>query len=241
MQNALDKTIDTLMVNQGIVVQPKDILSIVVTCRDPELSITLNLPLYSYQAGSTTSSSTYSQRMLGYLVDMEGCIDFPLLGRLKVAGLTREQLTEMIKQKIIEDGLIKEPIVVTEFMNFKISVLGEVRSPGTFNLQDDKITILEAIGRAGDLTIYGKRDDILVIRHDPNDGITYHRVNLRSADLIYSPVFYLKQNDVVYVSPNNTAVARSRINENRSLGVSVSLASFLVTVTTLIINITNNK
>jgi len=234
MQDALNKTTDTVEVNRGIVIQPKDILSIVVTCRDPELSISLNLPLYSYQAGSTSASYTYSQRMLGYLVDMEGCIDFPQMGKLKVAGLTREQLSEIIKQKIVENGLIREPIVNTEFMNFKISVLGEVRNPGMFNLTDDKITILEAIGRAGDLTIYGRRDNVLVMRHEPDDVITYYHLDLRSVELIHSPAFYLKQNDVIYVSPNNTTAARSRINENRTLGVSISLASFLINLALLL-------
>jgi len=239
MQDALNKTTDTVTVNQGIVVQSKDILSIVVTCIIPDLAISLNLPLYSYQAGSTTAAASYSQRMLGYLVDTEGCIDFPVLGRLKVAGLTREQLSEMIKQKIIENGLIKEPIVNVEFMNFKISVLGEVRNPGTFNLADDKITILEAIGRAGDLTIYGKRDNVLVQRREQNDIIMYYRVDLRSADLVHSPAFFLRQNDVVYVSPNNTVAANSRINQNRTLGVSINLASFLTNIVLLIYNLSN--
>ena len=239
LQDALNKTTDTIEFNQGIVIQPKDILSIVVSCRDPELSISLNLPLYSYQAGSTTASSSYSSRMLGYLVDMEGCIDFPLLGRLKVAGLTREQLTEMIKQKIVENGLIREPIVNTEIMNFRISVLGEVRSPGFFSLQDDKITILEAIARAGDLTIYGRRDNVLVQRHEQNGVINNYYIDLRSVEMYHSPAFYLKQNDVVYVSPNNTIAARSRINENRTLGVSISLASFLTNLALLVINLTN--
>jgi len=238
MQDVLNNTTDTV-VNRGIVIQPKDILSIVVTCIIPDLAISLNLPLYSYQAGSTTAATNYSSRMLGYLVDMDGCVDFPVLGRLKVAGLTREQLSEMIKQKIIENGLIKEPIVNVEFMNFKISVLGEVRNPGTFNMADDKITILEAIGRAGDLTIYGKRDNVLVQRREQNDVIMYYRVDLRSADLVHSPAFFLRQNDVVYVSPNNTVAANSRINQNRTLGVSINLASFLTNIVLLIYNLSN--
>jgi len=240
LQDALNKTTDSVEANNGIVIQPKDILSIVVSCRDPELSISLNLPLYSYQAGSTTTATSYSSRMLGYLVDMDGCIDFPLLGRLNVAGLTREQLSEMVKRKIIDDGLIREPIVNAEFMNFRISVLGEVRSPGTFYLQDDKVTILEAIGRAGDLTIYGRRDNILVRRHEPNGDINNYRIDLRSVEMVNSPAFYLKQNDVVYVSPNNTVAARSRINENRTLGVSINLASFLTNLAILFINLYKN-
>ena len=171
---------------------------------------------------------------MGYLVDMNGEIDFPALGKLKVIGLTREELSNMIKQRLITEDIIKDAVVTTELMNFKISVLGEVRIPGTYSLQDDKITIFEAIGRAGDLTIYGKRDDILVMRREPNDVIKYYRVNLLSTSIIDSPVFYLQQNDVVYVSPNNTVAARSRINENRTVGVGISFASLFVNLAVLL-------
>ena len=235
MQDAVDHAAERVGVNLGIVIQPKDILSIVVSSRDPKLAIELNLPLHSYQAGSTVASSSYNQRLLGYLVDMEGNIDFPILGRLKVTGMNREQVSEMIKQRIINNGLIFDPVVVVEFMNFKISVLGEVRNPGMFTLQDDKITILEALARAGDLTIYGRRDNILVQRHEQSGVVNFYHVDLRSVDLIHSPVFYLRQNDIVYVSPNNTVAARSRINENRSLGVGISIMSLLINLAILIL------
>ena len=217
----------------GIEIQPKDILSIIISSREPLLSMDLNLPYHSYQAGSNISSGSYSQRLLGYQVDVEGYIDFPLFGRMKVEGMTRDQLSHVIKQKIIDEGQIKNPIVITEFMNFKISVLGEVKNPGMFYIQDDKITIFEAIGRAGDLTIYGRRDNVLVQREQNGKVISY-RVDLRSTDIIRSPVFYLQQNDVVYITPNNTVAARSRINENRTLGVGISMASLLANIVMLI-------
>ena len=236
MQDAFDKRMKTIDVYEGIVVQPKDMLSIVVSSKDPELAQSFNLPLQTYQAGSATTSYGYSHRLLGYMVDLEGNIDFPTLGKLKVVGLTREQLADMIRQKLVRSGLILDAIVTVEFGNFKISVLGEVRSPGTFTLVDDRITILEAISRAGDLTLYGKRDNVLV-RREQEGKIAFHRVDLRSKALFDSPVYYLQQNDVVYVQPNNTMIARSRINENRSLNVWISLASFLTSVTILIINL----
>jgi len=220
-------------VYQGIVVQPKDILTIIVSSRYPEMAITFNKPLSSYQAGSTAVSSSYSQRILGYLVDIEGNIDYPVLGKLQVLGLTREQVSYMIQTKLIEGGHLGDAIVTTEFMNFKITVLGEVRSPNSFNIQDDRITILEAIGRAGDLTIYGRRDNVLVTR-EQNGVISHHRVDLRSATLTQSPAYYLQQNDVVYVEPNHVVAERSGINENRTLGVAISFASVLISLATLL-------
>ena len=236
MQDVDDGTVEKIAAYQGVVIQPKDILNITVSSRNPELAISFNKPLVSYQSGSSSASSGYSYRILGYLVDTEGNIDFPIFGELKVMGLTREQVSNMIKQRLIEENLIRDPIVTTEIMNFKISVLGEVRSPGRFDIQDDRITILEALGRAGDLTIYGRRDNVLV-RREQNGAIHSYRVDLRSASLINSPVFYLQQNDVVYVSPNNTVAANSRINQNRTTGVAISLASLLTNITLLIINL----
>ena len=223
-------------INKGIIIQPKDILSITVSSRDPNLAISFNKPMVSYQAGSTSASSSYSQRILGYLVDIDGKIDFPILGPLKVKGLTREELSDMIKQQLITKDLLKDPIVTTEIMNFKITVLGEVRSPGVFELRDDKITLLEALGRAGDLTIYGRRDNVLVTREE-NGEIIYFHVDLRSSNLTQSPAFYLRQNDVIYVSPNKTQTARTEINENKSMSILLSLASFLMSLIVIISNI----
>jgi len=236
LQDVEDGQVEKMSVYQGVVIQPKDILSIIVSSRYPELVVSFNKPLVSFQAGSTMASSYSSYRMLGYLVDTEGYIEYPILGKLHVMGLTREQISAMIQQKLVKGDFVGDAIVTTEIMNFKISVLGEVRSPGMFELQNDRITILEAIARAGDLTIYGRRDNVLVMREQ--FGITHsYRVDLRSSALIHSPVFYLQQNDVVYVAPNNTISARSRINENRTLGVSISLASFLTNLVLLYRNL----
>ena len=233
MQDAVNHATERIGVYNGIVIQPKDILSIVVSCEKPELAVVFNLPLHSYQAGSSTGSAAYSQRLLGHIVDIEGNIDFPILGRIKVTGLTREQLSEIIKHKLASGGMISDAVVNVEFMNFRVSVMGEVRLPGLFTFQDDKITIFEALARAGDLTIYGRRDNILVTRHEQNGVINFYHIDLRAVDLIHSQVFYLQQNDVVYVSPNNTVAARSRINENRTIGVGISIASLLINLAIL--------
>jgi len=237
MQDADQKSADTVDIYAGIVIQPKDILSIIVSSNSPEAVSAFNLPVYTFQAGSTREFTSYSTRMLGYLVDAEGYIDFPVFDKIKVTGLTREQLSEMIKQRLIQEDHLKFPIVNTEFMNFKISVLGEVRTPGIYTIADDRFTILEAISRAGDITLYGRRDNVLV-RREQNGLITFHRVDLRSTEnILHSPAYYLQQNDVVYIQPNQTLAARSRINENRTVGVWISVASFLTSLAILINNL----
>ena len=231
-QNAGGVTNENAPVFAGIVIQPKDVLSIIISSKDPQLAMGLNLPMQSYQAGSDERSSSYTQRLLGYLVDMEGNIDFPSLGKLKVSGMTREQLAAKIQQDLREE-ILNDAIVNVEFMNFRISVLGEVSRPGTYESPNDKITILEALGRAGDLTIYGKREDVLVLR-EQNWVHQYIRVDLLSAKIYESPAFYLQQNDVVYVSPNTTMSARSQINENKMLSIWISMASVLTSLAFII-------
>jgi len=234
MQDAVDGASKEPNTYAGIVVQPKDILSINVSSRSPELASSFNLPLIQPYSSSSTMSA-YSYRQLGYQVDTEGYIDFPILGRLRVAGLTRERVSNMIKQRLQED-LVRDAIVTTEFMNFKISVLGEVRSPGTFSVTEDKITLLEALSRAGDMTIFGRRDNVLV-RRETDGVVTFHRVDLRTEALLYSPAYYLQQNDVIYVEPNKVMAERSGINEYRNVGVWISIASFLSSLTVLILNL----
>ena len=236
MRKAVDGDSEKITIYPGIVIQPKDQLCIVVSSKDPQLAMVYNLPLLTYQAGSGESASGggYMQRLLGYTVDFEGNIDFPVLGKINVGGFTRDQVSEIIKQKLIQAGQLLDPIVTTEFMNFKITVLGEVRNPGTFTIVEDRITIFEALGRAGDMTIYGRRDNILV-RREQNGYIDLYRVNILGTDINSSPAFYLRQNDVIYVEPNNTMAARTRINENKSIGVWVSVASLLTSIASMAI------
>ena len=215
-----------------VMIHGDDLLAIMVNSRDPELALPFNMPMVSYQLGSNTGGQ---QRVLGYLVDTNGNIDFPILGEIHVEGLTRMQLTELIKNKLIEGDLIKDPIVTVQFLNFKISVMGEVGRPGSFTISGDRITLLEALSMAGDLTIYGRRDRVGVIRE--NNGkrtILFH--DLRSADIFNSPCYYLQQNDIVYVEPNKAKSGQSSINQNNSIGVWVSVISLLTTIAVLIFN-----
>ena len=210
-----------------------DLLAIMVNSKDPELALPFNMPIVTFQIGSQYSGQ---QRLLGYLVDQNGDIDFPILGKLHVEGLTRMQLTELIKRKLVDEDLIKDPIVTVQFLNYKISVLGEVARPGSFEISGDRITLLEALGMAGDLTIYGRRDRIAVIRE--NDGkrqILYH--DLRDSDIFQSPCYYLQQNDIVYVEPNRARSGQSRVNSNNSVGVWMSGVSVLTSVAALLINV----
>ena len=235
---------DTLMamgINRGIVIQPQDQLSIVVSSRTPELAIQFNLPITSYQAGSEiVSSAGANQRLMGYVVSNEGEINFPVLGTILVAGKTRWELQNMIRDQIAAGGYIKDPIVTVEFMNFKISVLGEVTSPGTYSISGDKITIFQALALARDLTIYGKRDAVEVIR-EQNGQRKIYVLDLRDSDIFQSPGYYLQQNDVVYVVPNSVRAGQSTINENylKSANFWMSLASIGVTMASFAITVYN--
>ena len=213
-----------------VIIHSDDLLAIMVNSRDPELALPFNMPMVTYQLGS---NSTGQQRVLGYLVDTNGDIDFPILGKIHVEGLTRMQLTELVKNKLIEGDLIKDPIVTVQFLNFKVSVMGEVGRPGSFTISGDRITLLEALSMAGDLTIYGRRDRGGVIRE--NNGkrtILFH--DLRSAEIFNSPCYYLQQNDIVYVEPNKAKSGQSGINQNNTIGVWVSVISLLTTIAVLI-------
>lgn len=208
-----------------------DLLAIMVNSKNPELALPFNMPLVSYQMGY---QSAYGQKILGYLVDSDGNIDFPILGKIHVAGMTRKELTAYLKQRLIDEDYIKDPIVTIQFLNFKISVMGEVNRPGSFDISSDRITLLEALSKAGDLTIYGRRDRVAVIREvDGVRTILYH--DLRSSDIFQSPCYYLQQNDIVYVEPNKAKTGQSRINQNNSVSVWTSVISVLTSIVTLIL------
>lgn len=213
------------------IIHEDDLLSITVNSKNPELALPFNMPLVSYQIGKDSGGT---QRLLGYLVDSRGDIDFPILGKLHVEGLTRSQLIDQIKRRLVDEDLIKDPIVTVQFLNFKISVMGEVSRPGSFSITGDRITLLEALSMAGDLTIYGKRDRVAVIREkDGKRTILFH--DLRSADIFKSPCYYLQQNDIVYVEPNRAKAGQSQINQNNSVGVWLSAVSVLTSVASIIV------
>lgn len=223
----------------GIVIQPKDMLSIVVSSRNPELVAMFNLPVISYQAGSeVVAAGGYNQRLMGYVVDNAGEIDFPVLGKLKVAGLTRWELSGMIKDRLVNDGLLNDAVVTVEFMNFKISVIGEVNSPGTYVIEGDKVTVLQALSLARDLTIFGKRDNVSVIREQGGERVIYE-IDLTDVDMFKSPGYYLQQNDVVYVQPSDIKARQSTTDDKtlRMTSIFVSGGSLLVSLASLIVGI----
>lgn len=241
LQDAQPNVSDTLLANKGIVIQPKDMISIIVSSRNNELAIMFNLPVVSYQAGSEIVSSSY-QKLTGYVVDNEGFIDFPVLGRIPVGGMTRWELSRYIKDELISRNLVLDPVITVEFLNFKVSVLGEVNAPGTYTVDGDKITILQALSLAHDLTIFGRRDNVSVVR-EQNGQRTVYQMDLRSVDMFNSPAYYLQQNDVVYVYPNKVRAGQSTINENniKSVSLWVSVGSFFTTVATLVISVLANS
>ena len=231
-----ESTIDNF---STIRIQPRDVISIVVSCRTPELAALFNLPSITYQAGSAFYESGASQRLLGYFVSEEGTIEFPILGTIKVEGLSRKETADLIKSKLVEGNYIKEPVVTVEFINFKVAVIGEVSSPGTYAIEGDKLSVLDALGMAHDLTIYGRRDRVFVIREQDGKR-NFYQMDLRSVDMFKSPAYYLKQNDVVYVEPNHVRAGQSTVNENniKSVSLWISIGSFLATLATLIVNLT---
>lgn len=211
---------------RDITVQPKDQISILVSSKDPQLAALFNLPRVQYRVGESSQNS--SGDVSGYTLDTEGYIDFPVLGRLYVAGMTKSEIASFIKKRLMDENLINDPVVTVEFMNLYYSILGEVNNPGKYMITKDQITLLEALSMAGDLTIYGKRDAIFVVREENGQRVT-HWVDLRTQDLFHSPVYYLKQNDVIYVQPNKVRAGQSTINENsvKSVSLWISIASFL--------------
>ena len=226
----------------SIRLQPMDQISIVVSCRDPQVAAMFNLPMYTRrigeQASLATGVSSGSTGMSGYTVKSDGTIDFPIIGRIEVAGLTREETEDLVKERLIESKQIKDPVVTVEFMNLGFSVLGEVASPGRYAIDRDKFTILDALGRAGDLTINGMRENVTLLRKDGQKDYAY-RINLLDGQQLYSsPAFYVQQGDIIYVTPNEKRIRESTINGNtiRSTSFWISLSSLATSVIVLIIN-----
>lgn len=229
-------------------VKPEDKLSIIVTTQDPALTAMFNLVSPQNRINPTTSStreaedvnSTGNALILNYTVDSKGDINFPVLGKIHIAGLTREQVAEKITHDLMKADLVKDPIVTVEFANTGISVIGEVKTPGRYEFNKDHLTIIDAIAMAGDLKISGMRENILVMRNIGNGKREAYRVNLLDAQaLASSPAFYIQQDDVIYVEPNDKTKRETTPNGNTPYTPSfwVSLGSFAITIATLIITL----
>ena len=237
-QNKIVDSPEKIDKHAGIVIQPKDMLSIIVSSRNPELVVMFNLPVVSYQAGSEITSAGGYQRLTGYIVDHDGYIDFPVLGRLRVAGMTRWELSEMVKNKLVKEGYLSDAVVTVEFMNFKVSVIGEVNAPGTFAIEGDKVTVLQAISLARDLTIFGMRENVTVIREREGER-TMYEINLCDVSMFDSPAYFLQQNDIVYVQPSEIKARQSTTDDKtlRMSSIFVSGGSLLVSIATLIVSL----
>ena len=226
---------EVIEATRDITLQPMDQISILVSSKDPELAALFNLSRAQYRVGNGAGINNYNGEMSGYALDELGDIDFPVLGKLHVGGMTKSEVAAMVKKRLMDESLVNDPVVTVEFMNLYFSVLGEVSRAGKYSITKDQITILEAIAMAGDLTIYGKRDGIFVIREENGERVT-HWVDIRSKDIFKSPVYFLKQNDVIYVQPNTVRAGQSTINENsvKSVGLWISIASFLTSLGVLL-------
>ena len=212
--------------SQEITIKPGDKLSIHVNSKDEELVAPFNLRRSQQNIGSQTD--------LAYTVDKDGNIEFPYLGSIRVEGMTRDDVAKHIKQELLDRKMVQDPTVIVDLSNLQISILGDVGKPGKYSIEKDKYTIIDAISEAGDLAITAKRDNIMVLRQENDEQKTYF-VNLNDASQLFSsPVYYLQQNDIVYVEPNSKASGQSSINSNtmRSTSFWFSAVSLVLTLIT---------
>lgn len=217
-------------------IMPKDILTVTINTVNPEASAPFNLIVRPTLANATSNIPTSGGALQTYLVDNEGCIDFPVVGKLQVGGLTKSMCEKLIHDKIKRYMNAEEnPIVTVRMSNYKISVIGEVNRPGMFTVDNEKINIFEALAKAGDLSIYGVRDRVKLIRENAKGRKEIHTVNLNDANIVNSPYYYLQQNDVVYVEPNQVKARNSAIGTSTTIWISVTGA--LVSLASLIVNI----
>lgn len=226
-------------------VEPGDKISIIVKSKDKALSDLFNLPVVTSRIGQAAGPSdgivnrsymSNSEGIAYYTVTPEGTIDFPVLGPLKIAGMSRSEVAGFIKGELMGRELVKDPVVTVEFLSTGVSVMGEVNRPGRYEVNKDELSLLDALALAGDLSIYGKRENVSVIRKEA-DGVHTYRVNLTKVkDMVESPAYYLKQGDIVYVEPNNVKKRQTTANGNNfvSAGFWISVASVLASIAVLI-------
>ncbi len=231
----LDTELPTIE-NGEIRFKPHDIITINVSSRNAELASIFNL--YGVSSTGSNSSNNTTSRVVGYTIDPEGNINFPVLGKLKAEGFTKLELANDIQKRIIDSKLVDDPIVTVEYQNLKFSTIGDVGNVGSFLITREKTTIFEALSESGDLAITGMRDKVFLTRRVGNSLITY-KVDLRSKDIYQSPAFYIQQNDLIYVEPSKLKTNQSTANGNSFLTPSfwMTLTSFVTTMTLLFINL----
>lgn len=208
--------------------QSDDLLTIYVNAADPEIARPFNLPAAAFNESLLMAQGTL--KMQTYLIDIRGEIEFPILGKIKLAGLTRSQATDYFKERLSE--YIKEPIVIIRLANFTVTVIGDVARPGTYTMEDERVTIPEALGLAGDLNNTALRNNVFLIR-ETNGEKRLAKIDLTSANFLGSPLYYLSQNDVLYIEPNNAKIRSSTYNPNTA--VIISAISTLATITAILL------
>lgn len=214
---------------------PGDLLTILVNTTDPNASKVFNLIMPRRYAGQDETVITGQEALQTYLVDKNGMIDFPVIGRIEVGGKTKTEVEDLIRSMIYPKYITENPIITIRLTNFRVSVMGEVLRPGAYTIENEQANVLEALTLAGDLTIYGKRENILLIRKDADGKKSMHRINLQDKNFLFSDVYQLQQNDVIYVEPNKSKGYTSRITTNETIWFSVlgslmSVATLLITV-----------
>jgi polysaccharide export outer membrane protein len=241
-QSLTDKSYQEIVINEvnqqdtlyDAHIQPKDLLSITINTTDPmaaaPFNLTVQTPINVTQGNSISSQPALQQ----YLVSNTGEIDFPVIGKLKIGGLTKSEAENLIREKL-KPYLKETPIVTVRMSNYKISVIGEVNSPGTFTINNEKVNIFEALAMAGDMTVYGIRSNVKLIREDNNGQRHIVTLNLNEANILHSPYYHLQQNDILYITPNKTKAKNASISNSTTIwfsviGTLVSLASLLITI-----------
>lgn len=215
--------------NPVVTYKPNDILNINVSALDPKTVAPFNLPVIP--SNNSALSMQGSLKLQTYLIDNQGHIEFPVIGTIKLGGLTRQEATQFLKNKISE--YVNEPIINIRLINFTITVLGEVNSPGTFTIEDERVSLSEALGLAGDLTIYGRRNNVFLIREQ--DGKKrFAKFDLTKISVVNSSNYYLEQNDVIYVEPNSAKVRAASYNQNNA--VVISAIGTLATIIAILLN-----
>ncbi len=245
-QDATPETVISMAQAQPIVARPGDKLVILVTTKDPKVSALFNLPTYSTrieepsqlggQVISNTSVPESAQGVASYTVSPEGYIDFPVLGKLKIEGMSRQEIAGYIKGELMGRDLVKDPTITVEFLNTGVNILGMVKTPGRYEINRDQFTVTDAIALAGDVSLNGMRNNIKVIRKENGKAKTYLIDLTNMEQTMNSPAYYLRQEDIIYVEPNEITKRATIANGNNATNVSfwISLASLLTTVATTI-------
>lgn len=243
MQNMTPDEVIQQVAAEPVKVQPGDEIMVYVSCGDPEMAGRLSLlsGTRAPQIGTTGVLSSSSQLILPYTVNSNGDINMPEIGAVHVAGLTRQEISVAVEQKIVEAKLVKDNSVnvTVQFANLTFTTIGEITSRGTFSITKDDLTLLEAIAMAQDLTIYGRRDAVWVIREQPDGTRKSYKLDLRGTDFMTSPAYMIQQNDVIYVEPNSVRAGQSTLNENtfKSASFWTSLTSIALSIATFAVTL----